>query len=155
MTRMSEAVEQVFVQALIPHASVEGLHKAVLHWLARGDVVPVNLAVLLPFQDRIGSQFGPIVADHHAGVTNDVRSCMIMSKNTLFQKANLLNPERCCAAQPNNHRCPNANSTSGENLICDDHADKLSRSEWVRIYKQSKLASTDLGAAFAMLRQRL
>lgn len=50
---VSEAIEQVFVQTLIPHSPVEAFHKAVLHGLARGDVMPVNLAVFPPFQDRI------------------------------------------------------------------------------------------------------
>jgi len=77
-----------------------------------------------------------------------------MLNDDLFKKAKLTEPERCCAALRNNHRCPNANGSLGENLICDDHVDKLSRGEWVRIYKQSKLASTDLGAAFASLRKR-
>ena len=65
---MTEVVEQVFVQAFVTHPAVEAFDEPVLHWLAGRDVMPVNLAVLLPFQDRIGSQFGPIVADHHAGV---------------------------------------------------------------------------------------
>ena len=60
LTGVSEAVEQVLVQALVPHPAVEAFDKAVLHWLAGGDVMPVNLAVLLPFQDRIRRQFGSV-----------------------------------------------------------------------------------------------
>jgi hypothetical protein len=50
---MAEAVEQMFVQAFVANPPVEALYEPVLHWLTRGDVVPVNLAVLLPLQDRI------------------------------------------------------------------------------------------------------
>ena len=48
-TRMTQAVEQVFVQTLVPHMSVEAFDEAILHRLARGDIVPVDLAVFLPF----------------------------------------------------------------------------------------------------------
>ena len=73
----------------------------------------------------------------------------------LFKKAKLAEPERCCAALRNNHRCANANGSLGENLICDVHAEKLSQGEWVRLYKESKFESSALGIAFASLRQRL
>lgn len=43
-----QVVEQVFVQTLIPHPAVEAFHKTVLHGFARRDVVPINLAVILP-----------------------------------------------------------------------------------------------------------
>lgn len=46
----------------------EAFHEAVLHWLARGNVVPLDLAALLPFQDGVRSQFRSVVADHHAGI---------------------------------------------------------------------------------------
>ncbi len=65
---MAQAVEQVLVQQLVPHSSVEAFDEAVLHGLARRDIVPLDLPVLLPFQDGIRGQFGPVVADHHAGV---------------------------------------------------------------------------------------
>lgn len=55
ITGMAEAVEQMFIEAFVAHPPVEALYEPVLHWLTGGDVVPVNLAVLLPFQDRIRS----------------------------------------------------------------------------------------------------
>lgn len=55
LTGMSEAIEQMFVEAFVAHPPVESLNEPVLHWLTGGDVMPVNLAVLLPFQDRIRS----------------------------------------------------------------------------------------------------
>ena len=67
---MAQSVEEVLVQAFVPHPAIEGLHKAILHWFARRDVMPVNLPVLLPLQDRIRSQFGSVVADHHAGIAS-------------------------------------------------------------------------------------
>lgn len=50
---MAQVIEQVLIQAFISHPAVEAFHKPILHWLAGSDVVPVNLAVFLPFQDRI------------------------------------------------------------------------------------------------------
>lgn len=65
---MAQAVEQVLVQQFVPHSTVEALNEAVLRGLAWRGVVPLHLPVLLPLQDGIGGQFGPVVADHHAGV---------------------------------------------------------------------------------------
>lgn len=50
------------------HPPVEAFHEPVLHWLAGRDIVPVDLAIFLPFQDCIGSQFGAVVRDHHARI---------------------------------------------------------------------------------------
>ena len=50
---MAEAVEQVFVQQLVPHATVKAFDEAVLHGFAGCDVMPLDLAVLLPFQDGV------------------------------------------------------------------------------------------------------
>lgn len=54
---MAQVIEKVFIQAFISHPAVEAFYKPFLHWLAGCDVVPVNLAVFLPFQDRIAGQF--------------------------------------------------------------------------------------------------
>ena len=45
---MAQAVEQVFIEAFVAHPAIEAFHEPILHWLARRDVVPVNLPVLLP-----------------------------------------------------------------------------------------------------------
>ncbi len=50
---VTQTVKQVFVQALVPQATVEAFHEAILHRLARCDVVPFHLPVLLPFEHRI------------------------------------------------------------------------------------------------------
>lgn len=52
--------EQVLVEALLAHPSIEAFHQAVLHGLSWCDVVPADLAVLLPFQHRIAGQFGAV-----------------------------------------------------------------------------------------------
>ncbi len=57
---MAPAVEQVFVQTLIPHPAGDVLHKSVLHRLIRGDVMPIDLVVFLPIQDRVAGQPGAI-----------------------------------------------------------------------------------------------
>lgn len=50
---MAVAGEQVLVEAFVAQASVEALHEAVLHWLARRNVMPVDGMVLLPFEDGV------------------------------------------------------------------------------------------------------
>ena len=50
---MAQAVEQMLVQAFVAHAAIEAFHEPVLHRFARCDVVPVDLAIFLPFEDRI------------------------------------------------------------------------------------------------------
>ncbi len=57
---MVDAEEQRLVQEFIPHAAVECLAVAVLHWLAWGDVVPLHLHLLGPFQDRVRGELGAI-----------------------------------------------------------------------------------------------
>jgi hypothetical protein len=66
---MTQAVEQVLVQTLISHAAIEALDKAILHRFSGRDIAPTDFAVFVPFQDRIRSQFGPIVADYHARIS--------------------------------------------------------------------------------------
>ena len=46
----------------------EALHKAVLHGFVWSDVMPFDLEILLPLQDRIAGQFRPVFADHHTEV---------------------------------------------------------------------------------------
>ena len=53
MAGMAQCREQVFVEAFIPQASVEALHEAVLHRFARRDVMPFDLAILLPIQHGV------------------------------------------------------------------------------------------------------
>lgn len=92
---MAQGVEQVFVQAFISHATVEAFHEAILQRCSLRDVMPVNLAVLLPLPDRVAGQFGPMVTDHHAGIWH------FKNAGCRFQKAPLIG---CCyarAANPN------------------------------------------------------
>src|SRR5436190_11218722 len=60
-----QAAEQVLVEAFVAEATVEALHEAILHRLAWSDVVPHHGVILLPLQDRSGSQLGAVVADDH------------------------------------------------------------------------------------------
>ena len=64
MAGMAQGWEQVLVQALIPQSSVEALHEAVLHRLTRRDVVPFDLAVLLPFEHGVTGQLRAVVGDN-------------------------------------------------------------------------------------------
>ncbi len=72
LTGLSEAIEQVFVQTLIPHPAVEAFHKTVLHRLTGCNVMPVNqLAVVSPgCRLRHGAASGLLAmnfADHVVG----------------------------------------------------------------------------------------
>jgi hypothetical protein len=51
--RVGEAEEQRFVQKLVTHASIEAFAKAVLNRLARGDVMPLDLAFVRPEKDGV------------------------------------------------------------------------------------------------------
>lgn len=46
-------------------ATVEAVDEAVLHWLARRDIMSVHAACIGPGRDRIAGQFAAIVTDHH------------------------------------------------------------------------------------------
>lgn len=52
--------EQGFVQEFVTQVAVEALHKSVLYRLAWHDVVPFDLVLGTPLQDRVRSQFGAI-----------------------------------------------------------------------------------------------
>ena len=82
MAGMAQAVEQVFIQALISHPTIEAFDKAVLHRLARGYVVPLDLAIFLPFQDSVRGQLGAIVRDHHAGIAAYLGDTIQLPGNT-------------------------------------------------------------------------
>jgi hypothetical protein len=58
----------MLVETFVTQPAVEALDEAVLSWLARRDVMPLDIALMLPSQDGARSQFCPVVADHHAGV---------------------------------------------------------------------------------------
>ena len=53
-----DAEEQCPVQQLVAHPAVERFAVAVLHGLAGGDVVPLHLHLLRPFQDRVRGELG-------------------------------------------------------------------------------------------------
>src|SRR5271169_2856901 len=68
-----QTAEQVLVQAFVAKAADEAFCKAVLHRLARRDVVPFDFVLLLPSQDRVRGQLGAIVADDQAGMSAKLR----------------------------------------------------------------------------------
>lgn len=59
-TGVDRAAEHGFVQQLVAHPAVERLDEAILHRLARRDVVPFDVLRLTPVKDRIRGQFRPI-----------------------------------------------------------------------------------------------
>src|SRR5690606_28187164 len=63
LTGMRQAAEDGLVQQLVAQATVEALDEAVLHRLARRNVVPADAGFLLPAQDRRRSELGAVVAD--------------------------------------------------------------------------------------------
>lgn len=63
---MGKAHEQRLIEKLIAHAAVEALDVAVLHRLARSDVMPLHADLAAPRQDGIAGELGAIVAHDHA-----------------------------------------------------------------------------------------
>jgi len=64
LASMGEAGEDCLDQELVPQARIEAFDEPVLIWLARRDVVPLDVALLVPAQDRHAGQLGAVVADH-------------------------------------------------------------------------------------------
>ncbi len=62
---ISQAREQHLVEELVAEAAVEALDEAVLHRLARRDVVPVDASPLAPGEDCHRGQLRPVVRDNH------------------------------------------------------------------------------------------
>ena len=65
---ISQAVEDLFVQAFIAQAAVEAFDVALLLRLARVDVLPFDAVLVGPLQDRLAGELGPIVTDNAAGL---------------------------------------------------------------------------------------
>ena len=63
-----DAEEQGLVEKLVAHPAVERLGIAILHGLARGDVVPLHLRLVGPVQDRIRGELGAVVRHDHPGL---------------------------------------------------------------------------------------
>ncbi|GLJ00341.1 hypothetical protein Sbs19_41580 [Sphingobium sp. BS19] len=55
---MGKAHEQRLIEKLIAHAAVEALDSAVLHRLARSDVMPIHADLTAPSQDGIAGELG-------------------------------------------------------------------------------------------------
>src|SRR4030081_401897 len=60
-----QSAEQMLVEAFVAEATIEALDEAILHRLARSDVVPFKGVILLPLQDRSGGQLRAVVANDH------------------------------------------------------------------------------------------
>lgn len=60
-SRVGQVMEQGLIEKLIPHPAIEALHEAILHGLARCDVVPRDQVLGTPVQDRIRCQFRAVV----------------------------------------------------------------------------------------------
>ena len=63
--RMVEAEEQALVQEFVAHPAVEGFDVAVLHRLARRDVVPFDTVILRPGEDGVRGELGAVVGNDH------------------------------------------------------------------------------------------
>jgi hypothetical protein len=60
---IGQAVEDLLVEAFIAQAAIEALDAAILLRLARVDVMPLDLVVVRPLQDRLAGELGAIVTD--------------------------------------------------------------------------------------------
>ena len=63
-----EPEEQGLVQKLVSHAAAEALDVGVLHRLAGRDVVPSDLPLMSPRQDRVRGELCAVVRDDHRGL---------------------------------------------------------------------------------------
>lgn len=60
-----DAKKQGLVQEFVGYPAVERLAVPIPHRLAGGDVVPLHLHLLRPFQDRVRGELGAVVEDDH------------------------------------------------------------------------------------------
>ena len=62
---MGQVAKHGLVEQFIPLPSVEAFHEAIVHRLARRDIVPFTPFLGTPPQDGVLSQVCPIVRDNH------------------------------------------------------------------------------------------
>jgi hypothetical protein len=65
---MGHAEEQRFVEQFVAHAAVKAFDVAVLHRLARSDVMPIHPDLAEPREHAIAGELGAVVADNHYGL---------------------------------------------------------------------------------------
>ena len=65
---MSEAAEEMLIEAFVSQPAVEAFDEPVLHGLARLNVMPFDLALLLLLKNGVRCQLRAVVADDHARV---------------------------------------------------------------------------------------
>jgi hypothetical protein len=70
------------VEQFIAHPAIEGFDIAVLHRLARRDVVPFDLVTPRPSQDRIRRELGAVVGDDHARLAASFDECRQFASHT-------------------------------------------------------------------------
>ena len=78
---MTEAFEEVFVQAFIPQPAVEAFDEAVLHRLAGGDEVPGHAAFPAPSEHGVGGKLRPVIRDEHAGLASKLDELIQLARN--------------------------------------------------------------------------
>ena len=83
---VAQVGEQVLVEALVAQAAVEALDEAIRHGLSWRDVMPLDLSVLLPFQNGIRGQLRPIIADEHAGIAARSGDTVELTGNALARQ---------------------------------------------------------------------
>src|SRR3546814_4154550 len=73
---MIEVEEQRLIQKLIAHPAIKALDIAVLHRLARRDIMPLDPDLAAPYEHRDRRQLGPVAAHEHPRSTSrlDTRS---------------------------------------------------------------------------------
>ena len=57
---IAQCAKQRFIAAFIPRLAVEAFDESVLLWLARRDIVPINITLLNPFEDRNAVELGAV-----------------------------------------------------------------------------------------------
>ena len=95
---MSQAVEDFLVQAFVPQDAVEAFDEAVLLWLARVDVMPLDGVLVGPLQDRLASELGPIVTDNATGFAVNPDQCIKLPRHSGPRDAGVCNQGKVLAA---------------------------------------------------------
>jgi len=94
---VAQVGKQRLVQALVTEASIEAVDEAILDRFSWRDVVPPDLAILLPFQDGVRCQLRPLIVGDHAGIAMHPGNVVEFTANPLPRQGGV--HDRCQAFQ--------------------------------------------------------
>lgn len=83
---MSQRRERCFVEALVAEAAIEAFNETVLQRLSRRAVMPFDMCLLAPPENRHRGQFGAVIRDNGSGPSTTVHDRIEFSRNTQTRK---------------------------------------------------------------------